>query len=495
MVESRNFYLNLPSKVRDYMLDVFEASDDVRIVQKKLRDIGSPKLHMDDIREALVMSYSDGGESEIAIELARIFNEQSPTPNMHNLVLKVMLGSWSYTQQRFLDESCEWARRYAEQSEETLGLHHHERPRVGLVCDYGSTVFGANAIFPMAGGLIENGLDVYYYNFEDREYNASGDHFIIANVHALTSHQLSERIRHDQIDVLIDLNGRLRDHHRLGVFCRRSAPIQVNYFNLVGTMGMKNYDYMIVDDVQVPVADERYYLEKAIRLPCGVNGAFSFTRDVEISIPDKGASEPFIFASFNAFFKINTLLLEAWAEILQRAPHSKLVIKCAETERDRVIRKIAGVFGKRNVDMSRIIIDGWSSLDKMRRQYGKVDLCLDTFPYSGGSTTLNALWQGVPVLTWCGDGWRARSSASMLTAAGLEELVVFSREDYIEQAVALAEARSRVTAMRRHLAGTVAENRYFRPDIVYVDLARALACLCETAGKSGVAAPNHMMTS
>lgn len=131
----------------------------------------------------------------------------------------------------------------------------------------------------------------------------------------------------------------------------------------------------------------------------------------------------------------------------------------------------------------------------MRRQYGKVDLCLDTFPYSGGSTTLNALWQGVPVLTWCGDGWRARSSASMLRAAGLDELVVISREDYIEQAVALAETRSRVVAMRKHLAGTVTENRYFRPDIVYVDLARALASLCEDAASADVAAPDHMMSS
>lgn len=479
MLESRNFYIETNANVKDYMLDVFEKHSDVRKVKAALSEIGSGRLSTTHIKEALVMSYVDSGESEKALELAHSFNAVDPNANMHNLILKTLLSSWGFTQAIFLEESKSWASKYAYESNLALSSHRNERPRIGLVCDYGSTVFGENAIFPMALGLSKSGFDVYYYNFEKATISCDIEHLSCLNVHDKTSEQLSNLIKSNRIDILVDLNGRLREHHRLGVFARRSAPIQINYFNLVGTMGMSNYDYVIADEVQVAEQDDQYYVEKVLRLPCGVNGAFSFKRDVPIGFPESASGRVFTFASFNAFFKCNTLLLQTWAEILSRVPNSRLVIKCHETSRDRVIRKIASTFTRAGVDLSRIMIEGWSSLNALRKQYAHVDLCLDTFPYSGGSSTLNALWQGVPVLTWAGDGWRARSSASMMMASGLTEFIVGSRQEYIEKAVELAINRHSAAEARHYLANNVTENLYFNPEVVYQDLAKCLLGLLE----------------
>lgn len=488
MVESRNFYLTANDAVKDLLLDFHERYNDIAKLKRRLIELGSPKIDNGDVREALVMSYSDSGESEKAIELATQFNERSPSANMHNLIIKTMLSSWQYSQQGFLEESQKWAGIYARESDESIAIYGNDRPRIGLVCDYGSTVFGANAIFPMAGEMIKHGLDVFYYNFERRKYHASDNHLWVANVHDLSSQELSELIRRDRIDILIDLNGRLREHHRLGVFCRRSAPIQINYFNLVGTMGMKSYDYMIVDEVQVPVNDERFFTEKPIRLPCGVNGAFAFERDVAVKVIEKPDSAPFLFASFNAFFKCNDVLLRTWAEILRRVPNSRLLIKCHETGRDRVVRKIAKVFSGAGVELDRVLLEGWTSLQILRRQYEQVDLCLDTFPYSGGSTTLNALWQAAPVLTWCGDGWRSRSSASMLNASSLTDFIAFSREDYVEKAVSMARDRRSLYDVKRYLESKVQENLYFQPGTVYAELSDVFKRLCSGTGNVTAAA-------
>ncbi|NPU94074.1 MAG: hypothetical protein HPY82_19370 [Gammaproteobacteria bacterium] len=482
MSESRNFYIYVGSGVRDWLIDEFDQGKDLGYLKKQLKQRADLKVGIDQVAEAVVLSYVDAGESERAYQIASAFRDQMPSANMHNLVIKCLLSSWEYTQTGFLEESRRWAALYANEFERPELSCRNEKPRIGFVCDYGSTVFGENAIFPMCHVLGMSGLDVYYYNFERVAFNISGDSIRIRNVHTLSVNDLSRAIRDDRIDILIDLNGRLREHHRLGVFALRSAPVQINYFNLVGTMGMKNYDYIIADETQVPDRDFSFYTEKVLRLPCGANGAFAFKRDVDIPLPEaRTPGRPFTFASFNAFFKINTVLLETWAEILRRVPDSIIVIKCQETARDRVIRKIARVFGRAGVDLNRVMIEGWSSLHHLRRQYGEVDLCLDTFPYSGGSTTLNALWQGVPVLSWCGEGWRARTSASMLHAAGMEALVMGSRQEYVEKAVSLAMGSDGTRLLRRDLADSINRNPYFSPDRVYQELADALRSVWQSS--------------
>lgn len=481
MTEYRNFYMNAAPDLKDLLLKFHEKNIHPSGIKSKLKDLLKRSVPVNDIREAIVLSYIDSGESAKAVELACRFNEQEPGANMHNLILKGLLSSWQYTQQTFLDEGLAWARRWGGETHVAVKPYQHERPRIGFVCDYGSTVFGENAIFPMCAAFSNAGYDVYYYNFEATKFSVSGAAIQVANVHELSSVQLSKRILQDKIDVLVDLNGRLRENHRLHVFALRSAPVQINYFNLVGTTGMSCYDYAIVDDIQVPKQDEKFYTEKLLRLPCGVNGAFAFKRDVLVEARKPDANRPFTFASFNAFFKCNDLLLRTWAEILRRAPRSRLLIKCHETNRDRVIRKIAHVFSSEGIDFERILIEGWSSLQALRKQYAHVDLCLDTFPYSGGSSTLNSLWQGVPVLTWCGDGWRARTTASMLAAAGLPDFIAGSRDEYVEKAVLFATSGTFLEDTRQYLNTHVNDNCYFKPDAVYAELAQVISGLVKRA--------------
>jgi len=471
MLESRNFYDSLNVKSREWMVTTFEQTGDFRKMRKEIKARSSLKPTLDDLKESVVMGYIDFGEGDRALELACGFCDQNPNANMHNLILRALLSSWRYTKQNFLEESLAWAKQYAQESDRTFLPYHNPRVRVGLVCDYGSTVFGTNALFPMCEGFARAGLDVVYYNFEQNQMWAENANFKLENIGTLSVSDLSRKIMQDRIDVLVDLNGRLRGSHRLGVFSSRSAPIQFNYFNLAGTSGIKNFDFVIADETQIPKEDEKYFSERVLRLPCGVNGAYSFDRDVPIELKATDPDQPFLFASFNAFFKYNTLMLQDWALILSKVPNAHLLIKCAEIESDRVVKKIADNFSRFGVDLSRIRVEGWSSLTRLRQQYSIVDLCLDTYPYSGGSSTLNALWQGVPVLTLCGEGWRARTSASMLKGSGLETMITLSREEYVEKAIYFATHRSELMEIKQHLAQHVGDNCYFQPQVVYRELA------------------------
>lgn len=471
MIESRNFYDNLGLASREWLVSRVEQGGDYVRIKKEIKLHARLNPSIDDLKETVVMAYIDFGEAERALDLACDFRDAKPNANMHNLVLKALLSSWRYTKRLFLDESLSWAALYAKATPGNISPYHNSRVRVGFVCDYGSSIFGENAIFPMCAGLALAGLDVVYYNFETVSFAVETDCFRVENVANMSVAALSRKIVDDRIDVLVDLNGRLRSSHRLGIFTMRSAPVQFNYFNLVGTSGIKTFDYIIADDVQIPKEDETFFTEKILRLPCGVNGAYAFKRDIPLSLSTDISERPLTFASFNAFFKYNSLLLQDWAAILLKVPNSRLLIKCKEMEGERVPRKIAENFARAGVDLSRIMVQGWSSLEELRALYSTVDLCLDTYPYSGGSSTLNALWQGVPVLTFCGDGWRARTSASMLNAAGLDAMVATSRQEYIEKAVYFANHREELTAIRHQLSTHVMDNHYFNPGLVYSELA------------------------
>lgn len=478
-VESRNFYRRANPAYRDWLLDQFELSNNPVLLRKNIKNNFNLNVSLGDIREAIVMSYIDSGESERALDLALQYRGQSPTANMHNLVLKSLLSSWRYSRKVFFDESKSWGNLYAHSKNKVVEPYHNSIPRIGFVCDYGSTVFGENAIFPMCEAFSESGFEVYYYNFERVDPVPGAVKFNCRNVFRLSVGDLIKLILQDKIDALVDLNGRLTERHRLGVFSSRAAPIQLNYFNLAGTSGVDGYDYVLADEVQIPEEDKPYYSETVLRLPCGVNGAYSFQRDVPIKMGGDSSERPFVFASFNAFFKYNTVLLQTWAEILRRVPNSILIIKCGEIARQRVVDRIAREFGSSGIDLNRIYIEGWSDLCSLRKKYEHVDLCLDTFPYSGGSSTLNSIWQGVPVLTWMGEGWRARSTASILHASQLTEFVVDSRSEYIEKAVYLAHHRRKLIDAKEFLLANVGNVKYFCPQEVYSDMAdlvRGLIC-------------------
>jgi predicted O-linked N-acetylglucosamine transferase (SPINDLY family) len=271
----------------------------------------------------------------------------------------------------------------------------------------------------------------------------------------LSDAALADRVRADRVDILFDLAGHTT-RNRLLTFARKPAPLQMTWIGYVGTTGLKTMDYLVADRYEVPVESEPYYCERILRLPDGY-----VCYDPPATAPEVGtlpAEETgFItFGSFNNLAKINPSVVAVWAKILRRTPTAQLVLKYEGLDDVSTQRRFAAMFGVAGVDPGRVRLFGYSPPDEMLAHYHHIDIALDPFPYSGGLTTCEALWMGVPVVTCPGSTFAGRHALSHLRNVGLDELVASDLDDYVERAVQLAADRPRLAALRRGLRARLA---------------------------------------
>ena len=249
-----------------------------------------------------------------------------------------------------------------------------------------------------------------------------------------------DRIRSDQLDVLIDLSG-LTGQHRVGVLSRRVASIQINWLGYPHSTGIETMDYRIVDDITdpEPLANQ-LCSEKLIRLPKGfLCYGGNESADYQ-SIPPCATAGCFTFGSFNNLAKVNDRVLNAWIQILKRAPKTHLILKAKQLDEPEVRNKLAQSFLSAGISEDRFELFGRISDPQEHLDlYNRVDVALDTFPYNGTTTTCEAMWMGVPTLCFRGDRHAARVSASILFHAGFEEFVCEDLGEYIDRAVELAQ--------------------------------------------------------
>jgi predicted O-linked N-acetylglucosamine transferase (SPINDLY family) len=292
------------------------------------------------------------------------------------------------------------------------------------------------------------------------------DHF--HDVTSLSNQALGALIRECGIDLLIDLNG-YSNMHRLPLFTLRPAPIAVGWFNFYATSGMRCFDYLIGDDLVIPAAEEPLYSERICRVP---GSYLSF----EVNYPVPGvASLPCLrngqmtFGCLASQYKITSEVVAAWSRILRQSPTSQLVLKNQVLRSSSTREFLHGLFERNGVARRRVRLEGPSDHMQFLRKYDEIDLSLDTFPYNGGTTTTEAIWQGVPVLSFRGDRWASRTSASILCAAGLGQFVVRDLEEYVSFASRLANspntwgrlAELRVGMRSRLLKSSVCDTQMF----------------------------------
>lgn len=253
-------------------------------------------------------------------------------------------------------------------------------------------------------------------------------------------------IAEDRIDVLVDLAGHTIGH-RLEVFARRAAPVQASLLGYLNTTGLAAMDWRISDAVCDPPGDtDRWHIEKLWRL----EGSFWCWRpptDAPQVSPLPAASGGAItFGSFNNFTKLNRELTQSWAAVLRALPDSRLLVAAAPAggTRERFVAR----FTDAGIDAARLELVERLPEDAFRRLHHRVDVALDAFPYSGGATTCESLWMGVPVLTLAGRMGFERSATGLLTLAGLEDWIARDREDYVALAVAAARDFERLAALR-----------------------------------------------
>jgi protein O-GlcNAc transferase len=273
----------------------------------------------------------------------------------------------------------------------------------------------------------------------------------IHNVIGLSNDSLAGLIGEQAIDLLIDLNAYSRPA-RLPLFALRPAPVQLAWFNMFATSGMACFDYL-VGDAHVILADEdAFYTERVLRVP----GSY-LTFQVPYAVPGV-VQAPCVKRGYLTFgclapqYKISTEVVGAWSRILQARPETRLVLKNTMLGMPSGREFVRDLFARFGVPVDRLDLDGPDEHFTFLERYNDIDIALDTFPYNGGTTTMEAIWQGVPVLTFAGDRWAARISASLLREAGLGEFVAPNVDGFVAQAIVLAgdsETPARLDALRR----------------------------------------------
>lgn len=266
---------------------------------------------------------------------------------------------------------------------------------------------------------------------------------------------LAERIRADGIDILVDLDGH-SGPNRLPVFARRGAPIQITWAGYVGTTGLDAMDYLITDSRQTVDADLPLMTEQPVYMP----GNYVTLAPID-SAPAVGSSPSqengFVtFACFNGLDKINEAVVTVWADVLKAVPGSQLRLVTFDLADATVRARIEQMFAEHGISADRLRLKGKLSRADLLAAYNTIDIALDPFPYSGGLTTLEALWMGVPVITKRdGDRFASRHSTTHLTAVGLTEFIADDAEDYVARAVSLAADADRRANLRVTLRETM----------------------------------------
>ena len=264
----------------------------------------------------------------------------------------------------------------------------------------------------------------------------------------LPDEQLGGQIREDRIDVLVDLTMHMAAS-RLMVFARKPAPVQVTYLAYCSTTGLETMDYRITDpQLDPPGEDESIYIEKSIRLPRTYWCYEPPIGEIEVGPPPVSRRGGITFGCLNNYCKVTRATWAAWCELLGCVPGSRLLVHAfvgAHRQRAHELLERSGL------DPGRLEFVGFLPLEDYFRRYQQIDIALDPFPYTGGTTTCDALWMGVPVVTLAGKTAVARGGMSILTNIGHPELIAREATEYARIAADLARDLPRLTTLRRSL--------------------------------------------
>jgi protein O-GlcNAc transferase len=272
------------------------------------------------------------------------------------------------------------------------------------------------------------------------------------NIAALKDEQAASLIRSDAVDILVDLSGHTSGN-RLPLFTRKPAPIQVTYLGYPNTTGIDAMDYRFTDKwADPPGQTEQFHSEQLVRLPDGFLCYRPPASSPEVGPLPMLENGQVTFGSFNNLSKVNPTTVGLWAEILSAIPDSRLLMKSKPLADSGTRKRFLKQFRSHGIENRQIEMIGWTpNKAEHMTMYNKIDIALDTFPYHGATTTCEALWMGVPVITLAGSIHVSRVGVSLLHAAGLDEMIAESPKEYIRKAVELAADPDRLANLRGSL--------------------------------------------
>jgi predicted O-linked N-acetylglucosamine transferase (SPINDLY family) len=311
-----------------------------------------------------------------------------------------------------------------------------------------------------------------YYGFPRSDaiterLRAAADHW--RDVAGLSDAALADAVRADRIDILVDLAGHTR-HGRLLAFARRPAPVQVSWLGYFNTTGLATIDYFVTDPVSSPPGQERYFVEKLVRLP-----ATRFCYEPPEYMPEVSALPArrngyVTFGCLNNLAKVHDGVLALWARVLAAVPDARLVLQASALNDPLRRAELTATAARVGIAPDRLELRRFVPAEEAATTYHGIDIALDPFPFCGGMTTLDALWMGVPVVTLPQTMIAGRQSASMLANLGLHDLIAQDADAYVGAASRLAAdldalARLRAGLRERFRASPLADYARFTADL------------------------------
>ncbi|HSZ59053.1 MAG TPA: tetratricopeptide repeat protein [Tepidisphaeraceae bacterium] len=388
----------------------------------------------------------------------RALSLKSETKAAHNLLFGIHFHP-DWGPREILEEHLRWARVYAEPLAQTIVPHENpgapglaRRLRVGFVSPDFTVHPVGRFLLPLLENLDRQAIEVFCYSDVRRpdemteRLQAQAD--VWRSILFVPDEEAAARIRADRIDILVDLVMHA-DGSRLLLFARKPAPVQATYLAYCSTTGLSTMDYRLSDPFLDPIGvDESIYSEKTVRLPHTYWCYPPPDGTPEVGPLPAESSGRITFGCLNNFAKVSEPALKTWCKLLRSVPGSRLLVFSREgPHRQRALELVA----REGIEPGRFQFVGAVPTPQYFERYQQIDIALDPFPFGGGTTTCDALWMGVPVVSLAGRTAVSRAGSSILSNVGLPDLVAHDTEEYLRIARELATELPRLSELRSSL--------------------------------------------
>ncbi len=409
----------------------------------------------------------DLGEIEGAVSLYARARELKPdNPGYHSNYLLGLHYSEKYDRKVLSGEAMEWGRKHGSRSGSPRPFTNTADPGRRIRVGYVSGDFRRHPVGYFIGPILachdRDMFEVYCYANQHesddltRRFQSLPVHW--RGIADLPDESAGALIVEDGIDILVDLSGHTA-RNRLLLFAEKPAPVQATWIGYSDTTGLGAIDFIIADRHVIPEEDRTLYTERPVRLPhsylCYSPPAYA---PEENGLPAQRNGH-ITFGSFNNIAKVSLTAIETWSKVLREVPDSRLCVKASVLDVQALKGKYLEFFAMNGIGEDRIDVAGRSPNHReLLVGYGNIDIALDTFPYAGTTTTAEALWMGVPVVTLAAGAFVGRVGGSLLSTVGLSEFVARTSDEYIAIAAALAGDRERLVGLRSTLRRKMKES-------------------------------------
>jgi predicted O-linked N-acetylglucosamine transferase (SPINDLY family) len=408
------------------------------------------------IYQNIAIIYSELGEADNSI----YYMKKAVEENKSDLkILSRFIGTFPYTNYKFNDYEF-WSKQFSnniirlKQQNEIINFKKKKIHLGFFSADFRNHPVGY-FLLDLLPYFKKSNFDIFFYSHspvdDDLSEKIKNNFSNWKKVYGNNTLEIINIIKNDKIDILIDMSGH-SNLQNLEVFANRAAPIQISWAAYLASTGLMEIDYIIGDIHVTPLNTKEYFVEKFVNLP-EIWCHLSTSNIPNIQTVDTPAiKNRFItFGSFNNLNKITPAVIDSWSIILNNVKDSKLFIKNNQLDYSLTKENLVNKFKKNNIVSERLILEGNSSRDEVIKKYNLIDIALDTFPWTGGTTSFELSWMCVPLLTMSGDRFMSRCGESINKNLRMDDWIVHNTEDYIASAIKFSQDYSLLNKTRSQL--------------------------------------------